>query len=160
MVHSCGALWCTSVVHCGVPVWYTGVVYWWGTLCGTLVLVHPPVFFHGFPSPTELALTWLHPHSLFLPRPKNGEKSKEKLTFMFPPAPDVLGDDGNHLDLSWISFNPVQQGEAVLEASATWTRSSLPSLGTTRPSWLVEALVSLARESGKHWEGSLPPSSY
>ena len=76
---------------------------------------------------------------------------------MLPPAPDVLGDDGNHLDLSWISFNPVQQGEAVLEASATWTRSSLPSLGTTRPSWLVEALVSLARESGKHWEGSLPP---
>ena len=87
--------------------------------CGTLVLVHPPVFFHGFPSPTELALTRLHPHSLFLPRPKNGEKSKEKLTFMLPPAPDVLGDDGNHLDLSWISFNPVQQGEAVLEASAT-----------------------------------------
>ena len=47
------------------------------------------------------------------------EKRVKKLTFMLPPAPDVLGDDGNHLDLSWISFNPVQQGEAVLEASAT-----------------------------------------
>ena len=71
LVH--GALvWCT-VVHqqCGTLV----LVHW----CGTLVLVHPPVFFHGFPSPTELALTWLHPHSLFLPRPKNGEKSKKNL---------------------------------------------------------------------------------
>ena len=53
------------LIH-GALVWCTSVVHW----CGTLVLVHPPVFFHGFPSPTELALTRLHPHSLFLPRPK------------------------------------------------------------------------------------------
>ena len=53
-----------------------------------------------YPSPTELALTTMYsPLSLSLSRfERDQAKRLEILTFMLAPAPDVLGDDRDHVE--------------------------------------------------------------
>ena len=52
-----------------------------------------------YPSPTVLALTTMYSLSLSLSRfERDKAKRLEILTFMLAPAPDVLGDDRDHVE--------------------------------------------------------------
>ena len=53
-----------------------------------------------------------------------------KLTFMLSSAPDVLGNDGDHVEP--VGVNPVQLGEVVIPASAGW---SLKLEASTMSGW-------------------------
>ena len=109
-----------------------------------------------YPSPTELAITTMYsPLSLSLSLSRF-ERHKAKrlkiLTFMLAPAPDVLGDDRDHVE-PWVStqFSEVRWWKRHQRSSQH--RRHQPALARRRSQQRGHA--SFAQESGNHWQDGL-----